>query len=142
MTLIVNGPFGSFPAFWRLVNNPTGQVFLHPMTGEIVYDLAIPRAVADTPETSRDFLIESAAEQLNVLGSTITPALLEAETASLKAAAARTRSTSVARLSLTWAQALFLPTRAGSPRRTKKARSIRKRLAKRLVKLAGYRFFT
>ena len=44
------------------------------------------------------------------------------------------------RYKLSWEQALFMPTRINRPRKTKKARSIRKRLAKRLVRVAGRRF--
>lgn len=44
------------------------------------------------------------------------------------------------RFTLMWGQVLFMPTRVSSPRKAKKARSIRKRLAKRLVRAAGRRF--
>jgi hypothetical protein len=45
------------------------------------------------------------------------------------------------RYRLSWDQVLFLPTRINRPRRAKKARSIRKRLSKRLVRAAGRRFW-
>lgn len=45
------------------------------------------------------------------------------------------------RYRFSWDQVLFLPTRIDRPRRAKKARSIRKRLSKRLVRAAGRRFW-
>lgn len=47
----------------------------------------------------------------------------------------------LARYTLAWAQVLFLPTRINKPRRPKRARGIRKRLAKRLVRVTGRRFW-
>ena len=45
------------------------------------------------------------------------------------------------RYRFSWDQVLFLPTRINRPRRAKKARSIRKRLSKRLVRASGRRFW-
>jgi hypothetical protein len=51
------------------------------------------------------------------------------------------RAKGVARYALTWRQVIFLPTALPRPRRAKRARGIKKRLAKRLVSLAGRRFW-
>lgn len=45
------------------------------------------------------------------------------------------------RYKFSWDQILFLPTRISKPRRRKKARSVRKRLSKRLVRASGRRFW-
>lgn len=50
-------------------------------------------------------------------------------------------SSAIDRYRFSWDQVLFLPTRINRPRRAKKARSIRKRLSKRLVRASGRRFW-
>ena len=51
------------------------------------------------------------------------------------------KASGVARYALTWRQVIFLPTALARPRRAKRARGIKKRQAKRLVALAGRRFW-
>lgn len=141
LSLAVRGALGNFAPLWRLLNSPSGQIFPHPLTGAWVWDVGLPRGVAGAPEHAASRLLELFAD-LAPQGAPLPDGAEVAAEASLFAAAlSRSPASTVARLHLTWGQVVFFPTLVATPRRTKRARSVRKRLAKRLVRLAGRRFF-
>jgi len=144
LSLCVRGPFSNFKFFWRLLNSPSNQVFVHPLTRQLVWDIRNPAAVGLAFKEVQAALVTALADygrgQVPVANFQIIAH--EANLCAIQSRAAHKRPTrALARYQLEWAQLIFTPTLVGRPRRAKKARSIRKRLAKRLVRAAGRRFW-
>ena len=103
---------------------------------EVLWDIRFPTGIDSSLDRLKEFMGASAEEfgrgGLPIFDNEI----LDYEVKSLRSSPA-----GCSRYALSWAQILFLPTRLNQPRRQKKARSIRKRLAKRLVRAAGRRFW-
>jgi len=60
--LSVQGPFANFNFFWRNINMPANQVFVHPIMGSIVWDLRFPKGVHRTKDDVRGWLTASLLE--------------------------------------------------------------------------------
>lgn len=136
LCLCLKGPFFNFSFFWRTINSPSSQVFLHPITMEILWDVRFPADMSFSANKLKEFLGASAEEFGRGNLPIFNDEVLNYEIKNLGAS-----PNGRLRYSLSWGQVLFLPTRLDRPRRQKKARGIRKRLAKRLVRSTGRRFW-
>jgi len=134
--LSLKGAFFNFNFLWRAVNRPSNQIFAHPITMEILWDVRMPTSA----NSSMDTVKEAMAASLGEFGRGGLIAL-DDEMLAYEAKVLKGLPPHHSRYHLTWDQVLFFPTRIKRPRRPKKARSIRKRLAKRIVRTAGRRFW-
>jgi len=146
LSLVVKGPFANFNFFWRQINTPASQVFFHPIAATVLWDVRAPRELGRTKEDLAQWLSASLLEFGSPDVAEAAPLVLEQALkdavdlwAGLGATSAWRYRQAAYRFS--WASVFFAPTRLSRPRRAKKARSIRKRLAKRLVRAAGRRFW-
>jgi hypothetical protein len=140
LALCVKGPFSNFNFFWRLVNSPSKQVFLHPVLNEPIWDIHTPELVSSSADDVRARLRALLPEIGRGAAASLDEAAIGFEAQRLHEAAGSYTEAGSFRYMLLWGQVLFMPTRVNLPRKAKKARSIRKRLAKRLVRAAGRRF--
>lgn len=134
--LCLKGAFFNFNFFWKTVNNPSGQIFAHPITMEVLWDIRVPADISHSLDRLKEFMAASAEEFGRGGLPSLDDEILDYEAKTLKGLLPHR-----VRCALTWGQVFFLPTRLNKPRRPKKARSIRKRLSKRLVRASGRRFW-
>jgi hypothetical protein len=138
LTLCVKGAVSAFGPLWRGLNGPTKQIFASPLTRTLVWDVPPQPQALGGRVGAREALLALFADLGR--GGAHPPRGVELDVAAhLVGVGAKARG--VARYSLTWRQVLFLPTAISRPRRAKRARGIRKRLAKRLVAATGRRFW-
>lgn len=138
LCLAVKGAVSAFAPLWVGLNSPSKQVFLSPLTRSLIWDVP-PQPKAEGGRAGARGALLALLADLGRGGAT-PPRGLELDTAAhLLGVGAGSRG--VARYALTWRQVVFLPTALSRPRRAKRARGVRKRLAKRLVSLAGRRFW-
>lgn len=135
LCLRVRGPFFNFNFFWKTINSPSNQVFIHPIAKVIIWDIRLPVSVSSSFEEVREAMAAAVGEFGRGGVPSLDDEILDYE------AKATTPSNLINRYRFSWDQVLFLPTRIDRPRRAKKARSIRKRLSKRLVRASGRRFW-
>lgn len=134
--LRVRGAFFNFNSFWKILNSPASQVFIHPIALDIIWDVRLPLSVGFSFNEAKEALAAAVGE----FGRGGMPGL-EDEILEYEAKALVGLGAAQNRYKFSWEQVLFLPTRMNRPRRAKKARSIRKRLSKRLVRATGRRFW-
>ena len=131
--------------FWATLTKATGEVFFHPVTGELVPDVrvtavqvrrlgSIPTVLAQVLDPANVLLGPSAAEATDRL------AALGRGLAREVASRLRTHRT-WQRYWVTWGQVWALGGAARGALRQPRARSIKRRLAKRLVRTTQYRFW-
>jgi len=138
LCLKVKGAVAAFGPLWRGLNAPTKQIFQSPLTRTLVWDVPPQPQARGGLLGAREALLALFADLGR--GEARPPRGLELDVAAhLVGVGPRARG--VARYALTWRQVIFLPTALPRPRRAKRARGIKKRLAKRLVALAGRRFW-
>ena len=138
LALGAKGAISAFGPLWRGLNAPSKQVFMSPLTRSYVWDVPPQPKAVGGPRGAREALLALFADLGRGAGTP--PRGLELDMAAhLVGVGARAQG--LARYSLTWRQVVFLPTAIPRPRRAKRARGIKKRQAKRLVALAGRRFW-
>jgi hypothetical protein len=138
VALSVKGAVASFGPLWRGLNSPSKQIFLSPLTRSYIWDVPPQPKAGGGGRGAREALLTLFADLGRGAGTP--PRGLELDMAAhLVGVGPRARG--VARYALTWRQVIFLPTAIPRPRRAKRARGIKKRQAKRLVALAGRRFW-
>lgn len=103
---------------------------------EVLWDIRIPTELGYSLEKLKEVMAAAAGEFGRGSLPTLDDEILDYEAKTLKGLLPHRL-----RCTLTWGQVFFLPTKINRPRRHKKARSIRKRLSKRLVRAAGRRFW-
>jgi len=143
ITLTLRGIFSGFTLFWRKLNTPLHELYVHPVTGELVADIALTglfgRRLPRQPVLHR-YLTERAVADFD-------PSTLEAAEAALMAFFARLgRSNAVLprvywRYRLSWASVRRLAPALHSRVRRPRARSLNRRRAKRIVAATGHRFW-
>lgn len=52
--LNVKGPFANFNFFWRAINAPASQIFIHPVTATIVWDIRFPANLGSGVQALKD----------------------------------------------------------------------------------------
>jgi hypothetical protein len=135
LCLKVRGPFFNFNFFWKTINSPSNQVFIHPIAKVLIWDIRLPISTNSSFEEIREAMAGAVGEFGRGGVPSLDDEILDYEAKAIAAADL------INRYRFSWDQVLFLPTRISRPRRAKKARSIRKRLAKRLVRASGRRFW-
>lgn len=138
LCLSVKGALAAFGPLWRGLNAPSKQIFLSPLTRSYVWDVPPQPKARGGALRAREALLALFADLGRGAGAP--PRGLELDMAA-HLVGVGVGAGGVARYSLTWRQVIFLPTALPRPRRSKRARGIRKRQAKRLVSLAGRRFW-
>lgn len=138
IALCLKGSVASFGPLWRTINTPADQIFINPISHSYTWDVSPqPRAMGGL-KGARVALAALFAD-LN-RGQPRPPRGSELDMAAhLVGVGPMARGKALYRL--TWKQVIFLPTAINQPRRAKRARGIRKRMAKRLVRTAGRRFW-
>jgi hypothetical protein len=111
---------------------------MHPLITDVVWDLRLKPLL----EGSYDTFCQTITNLLpDIAHSSIECFAKEAlENELLKLYHTSFKIAGTTRVSLLWHQIFFMPTRTDRPRKRKRARGIRKRLAKRLVRTTGRRF--
>ena len=129
--------------YWRALSRPTAEVFSHPVTGELLLDVQVTRQQSrklGTIEACLDAVLEDS--------NWVEPALAhESELSALREQClveARTRLKHQAvwqRYTLTWGSAWVYRGQPHSFYRQRKARSIKRRQVKKLVRATQHRFW-
>lgn len=137
LDLVIKGPLSNFSFIWRTLNSPAGQVFTHPLTGALIWDIKSEGLKTSDLSKARELLVLAFNDADCEGGIPPEEAVLDAEA---HAIAGTSFARWKARYKLLWGFVFFAPSAFNKPRRAKKARSIRKRIAKRLVRAVGQRF--
>ncbi len=138
LSLLIKGPVSNFNYIWSTLNSPAGQVFTHPLTGALVWDIKNMSQVSGGVSRIKEILAGAFEDACCDADSVPDEAVFEAEAHAIAGSLGERWKT---RYKLTWHFIFFAPTAFNKPRRPKKARSIKKRLTKRLVKAVGHRFW-
>ena len=59
LSLRVRGPFFNFNFFWRVLNSPASQIFVHPITLGLVWDIRLPASVGSSFCEVREAMAEA-----------------------------------------------------------------------------------
>lgn len=133
-----------FGPFWRLLNFPTNEIYINPLTNTWVFDVKLKNLMTITPNRIAYTLFHAAVlEPASVLNNSYKTAAATfiASFFKNKQEPAYTTKSIEYRLTLNWSCVFLMPNSLHCLIKQKKARSIKKRLTKRLTALAQRRFW-
>lgn len=148
--LFVVGLISNFNFYWKLLNSAQQEIYLHPISGEIVYDIGLtPAKLSLISSESQKTYLANIFEDLQIDNS-LNPSSMESLEWLLASGELDLRAWSHSTLGkeqrwqryiLTWENLLFLPKYNHGSVKAKKARSIKRRRTKILVTSTKYRFW-
>lgn len=140
--LFVKGVVPAFGAFWRRVNAASRELFLNPLTERWMFDVTVPPFRRKERAARVAAVFDTSVELPNSpQESSDLPKVLKNEKDALNALLPKRSKKTYKRYTFTWHRIIMTSHVAHGFVKTKKARSIKKRLAKRITSTTKRRFW-
>lgn len=144
LDLRLHGILPRLRSCWRALTRPTGELFAHPLTEELEADIGLTGAAArrvGSPEAWVEATLADVSVISEVGDEGLESGLAQLRTSLLSELQTRfSRRAGWRRFSVLWARVLVYQTNPHSYLKKRRARSIKRRQTKRLVRQTQYRF--
>jgi hypothetical protein len=145
----LRGPLPEFSLFWTRLNSASGEIFLNPLTNDIISDVQPSRDITTQVQLSSWLNAEFSRFEFNSTdnakqSSLKAVSLQDSLAFFLRQLSSYKGSTPIRwlpRFSVLWATAIAVSLTPHGFTKNKRARSIKKRLSKRLVRRTQFRFW-